>query len=495
MLQNTFLKTRGGLVFDYGNLYGPGKVTEEDIRSLSDRLADAHRAVETMRSSGKIRGHLSKDGLPEKVLFGQLPYVAEGNINSPGSIKELRDFGATMRGNVDTVISFGIGGSFLGNKVLFDVGLGEFWNSGGAETRDGWPRLYFSGNNLDGARTMALLDEIVRQAKDFKKNTAGRLYKAALVVISKSGSTLETMACFMLALNRLKEYSDIISVEIIAVTDPAEDGGETLLHRLAVKHGWRRFRVPDGVGGRFSVFSDVGLVTAAASGLAIESFLAGARAMDEQCRSDDLNENPALLNAALKYLAAERYGRDIEVFMPYCDSLKSLSEWYIQLLAESLGKTRDRSGRAVYYGRTPVVAVGTTDMHAQTQQHQEGKLDKVVQFVRIDGWQPDTLVPDMFPEEKALAAMAGLPFSEALNAALISNAEALAANGRFSAVFVVPKLDLYQMGSLMYLLALSVAYEGELADVDAFDQPGVESYKRLLGPKLAALKDKQTTNH
>jgi glucose-6-phosphate isomerase len=195
-----------------------------------------------------------------------------------------------------------------------------------------------------------------------------------------------------------------------------------------------------------------------------------------------------MLNAALKYLAAAKYGRHIEVFMPYADYLKSTAEWYIQLLAESLGKRVDRDGETVFYGRTPVVAVGTTDMHSQTQQHQEGALDKVVQFVEIKQWPTDPLIPDLFPQVDKLRDMAGLPMSSALHAARQSNAEALAKAGRFSALFELPQLNAYHLGELLYLLALSVVYEGELANVDAFDQPGVEAYKRILGPKLKIMK-------
>ncbi|MBP2667021.1 MAG: Glucose-6-phosphate isomerase, partial [Firmicutes bacterium] len=199
-------------------------------------------------------------------------------------------------------------------------------------------------------------------------------------------------------------------------------------------------------------------------------------------------KNPALLGAVLKYLASENHGRHLEVFMPYADYLKSVSEWYIQLLAESLGKRTDREGRPVYYGRTPIVAVGTTDMHAQTQQHQDGARDKVVQFLRIKDWGKDITVPDVFPSETSVAKFAGITLAAALEVARESNAEALAADGRFSAVFTLPKLSAFHLGELLYLLALSVAYEGELADVDAYDQPGVEAYKKIMGPKIAKLK-------
>ena len=176
--------------------------------------------------------------------------------------------------------------------------------------------------------------------------------------------------------------------------------------------------------------------------------------------------------------------------MPYGDYLKSLSEWYIQLLAESLGKQFDKEGKEVCEGRTPLVAVGTTDMHSQTQQHQEGTLDKVVQFIKVAKWQNDLTIPNVFPNVKKLADISGVTMGDALEVARQSNADALKSNKRFNACFTLPEVNEYHLGELMYLLAMSVAYEGELLNVDAFNQPGVEAYKRIMGPKLQELKAK-----
>lgn len=481
------MKLKSGFEFNYGNMYGEGKVTDTDIASLADKITAAAAAVDQMRVTGEVRGHLSKDGKPEKVLFSQLPYIATGNLNSPDSIAKLKEFGATVRNDADVVVSLGIGGSYLGNKVLFDVNCGEFWNQL-PDKRDGWPEIYFSGNNIDPRRTTELIDCLKRKAEIIRTHQQ-RPMKILLLLISKSGSTLDTMSNFLVMQEALQNEA-AIELEVVAVTDPDEEN-PTLLKRLAMQNGWRTFAVPDGIGGRFSVFSEVGLSLAVCFGFDVDGFLAGARAMDEACRGDKVEDNPALMNAVLKYLAGEKYGRDIEVLMPYGDYLKSLAEWYIQLLAESLGKTKARSGQDVYYGRTPIVAVGTTDMHAQTQQHQEGKLNKVVQFVRVVDWEADRVIPDLYPEEEKLSAMAGVTMAEALEVARLSNERALAGNGRFSALFSLPELNAFHLGELMYLLALSVAYEGELADVDAFDQPGVEAYKRIMGPELAARKKKK----
>ena len=487
-MSDTTLQLPSGFTFEYENLFGEGKVTAAEIAALSEKIGAAHQAIGHMRSTGEVKAHLSKDGTPEKVLFTQLPYVEDGHLNSPASIARLKEFGASLRHKVDAVVSFGIGGSYLGNKVLFDLHCGEFWNLQSESDRGGWPKLYFSGNNLDPRRTGELLAQLEREARLKGQHHPSQLYRVCLVVISKSGSTIETTANFMVLYDALRRLTPPIEVKVVAVTDPAEGPHETVLHRLARTHGWPTFSVPDGVGGRFSIFAEVGLITAACIGFDIDAFLGGARAMDEVCQTPDVYKNPAMFNAVLKYLASKNHGRHLEVFMPYADYLKSVSEWYIQLLAESLGKRTDREGRPVYYGRTPIVAVGTTDMHAQTQQHQDGARDKVVQFLRIKDWGKDIMVPDVFTSEASVAKFAGISLAAALEVARESNAEALAADGRFSAVFTLPKLSAFHLGELLYLLALSVAYEGELADVDAYDQPGVEAYKKIMGPKIAKLK-------
>ena len=447
------LTLKSGFSFDYDNLFGEGKVSQSDLDECKDALAKAHEAMKVMRDSGFIKAHLSKDGAPEKVYFSKLPYITEENgklnLNSPASIKRLHDFTEKIRNNVDAVVSLGIGGSFLGNKVLFDIFCGEFWNTWTPEQRKGLPKVYFSGQNIDPRRT----GDIINHLKAMAANKGGK-FKVMLMCMSKSGGTLDTMSNFMVILDALKK-TDNIEVEIVAVTDPNMEK-KTLLKQLAVDNGWETFAVPDGIGGRFTVFCEVGLSTAAVIGMDIEKFLQGAQDMDKACQNDDIFQNPAMLNAALKVIAYKKYGRNIEVMMPYGDYLKSLSEWYIQLLAESLGKQFDKEGKEVCEGRTPLVAVGTTDMHSQTQQHQEGTLDKVVQFIKVEKWANDLIIPNVFPEAKKLADISGVTMGEALEVARQSNADALKSNNRFNACFTLPELNEYHLGEIMYLLAMSL---------------------------------------
>ncbi|WP_101912431.1 glucose-6-phosphate isomerase [Megasphaera vaginalis (ex Bordigoni et al. 2020)] len=472
---------QSGFTFDAGTLYGPDGVTEEELSAFEECCGKAHTALMDMRRKGTIDGHLSKDGEPEAVLFTRLPYIAEENINTPERIMALETLGRTTRNRVDAVVFFGIGGSYLGGKVLFDVHCGAFWNYQSTAERNGYPKIFFSGNNVDSRS----LGEIIRFLQG--ERNAKPAYTVMAVLLSKSGSTIEPMSNYMIFRQAMMDAS--VALETVAVTDPHVGEKETLLHHLAEKSDWPIFFVPDGVGGRFSVFSEVGLIVAALIGFDIRAYLDGARAMDQVCRNGDWHENPALFNSALKYLAGKLHGRCLEVLMPYGDCLKSLSEWYVQLLAESLGKRLDKRQRVVNYGRTPIVAVGTTDMHAQTQEHQEGPQDKVVQFISVTDWENDLVVPHLYDEYAQLEAFSGLPLSRILESARSANAEALASDGRPSANYILPQLNAYHLGELMYMLCLSVAYEGEFAAVDAFNQPGVEIYKKFLGSRLKALKE------
>ncbi|MBS4913735.1 MAG: glucose-6-phosphate isomerase [Veillonella sp.] len=468
-----------GLTFDYTNVLSDWAVTEADVQSEKAHIEKAVKAAAQVRVNGVVEGHLSKDGTPELVLFPQLPYIEDDHLNSEAVMKRLEELGAHAKADIDAVVSFGIGGSYLGGKVLFDVHCGEFWNQKTREERGGYPQLYFSGNNVDPKRTAELIEMLKINAE-----RKGGPFKVMLIVFSKSGSTIEPMSNFMVAQEAMLKAG--IGVEVVAVTDPRSDEKETLLHKLAVSQGWPIFAVPDGVGGRFSVFTEVGLVVGAVVGFDIRQFLAGAKEMDEACKSEDMMKNPALLSAILKYIASEKYGRIIEVMMPYGDSLKSLAEWYVQLLAESLGKEKDdKSGR---YGRTPVVAVGTTDMHAQTQEHQEGRLNKVVTFVKVNEWGTTLEVPHTYSDIPTLEAFSGLDLGTILNTALEANSEALTGDNRFNLTIELPKADAYNLGAFMFMQCWAIFYEGQLAEVDAFNQPGVEVYKKLLGPKLAAHK-------
>lgn len=468
---NGILTQKNGFSLDYRKMLGFGRLRETDFVELGGKIVAAHAAVCKLRETGKI-----KTG--ELVLFPTLPYVQAGNLNTADSIADILTYAESLRDTTQAVVSIGIGGSYLGARVLIESLLDTYWNSLSAEERQGRPKIYFSGNNLDAEALDSLIHQLLRQAKAH----SGR-YKVNLIVVSKSGTTLENAASFMTLYTRLGEHRNLIDVHMTAITQPSPDG-KNPLEQLAKEQGWKIFRVPAGVGGRFCVFSDAGLLIGAIAGLGILELLRGAKDMQEACSSGDIHENAALMSATLKYLAREKYGKCIEVFMPYSEKLKALAEWYVQLLAESLGKKHDLNGNTVNYSRTPLVAVGSTDMHAQTQEHQEGMDNKVLQFIRIENPNVDVVVPQAFVQAEFFGQFTGLSFNKINDMALQANADALDSEGRFSMVANIPKLNEYYLGALLYFCMLSVAYEAELAGINAFDQPGVEVYKRFLREQM-----------
>ena len=331
-----------GLVLDFTNMFGENRLADQEIvQALESIGAEADAAVAGLRATGHSKAHLSKDGQPEHVYFPRMPYIAEGNPNTAASIAKLKEYGEYLK-QMDVVVFLGVGGSYLGNKVLFDAFGGCHWNTN-AKLRHDQPRIYFSGNNLDPVDCNGLVYEVQRLAYLHLSN--GRELKVMLVPISKSGTTLETISAFTYFYDTLSKGLNI-KLECTVVTDLQAEEDKAPLLQLARKYGWWQFDIKEGIGGRFCVMTDPGLVTMAALGGDIEEFLRGAREMDEYCQGVALAENPALLNALLKFLAYQK-GRDIEVFMPYSMHLKSLSEWYVQLLAESLGKRKDRNGQVV----------------------------------------------------------------------------------------------------------------------------------------------------
>ena len=468
-----------GTVFDFRNMVGCQRLSDAEVtQALAAEGAAAHAAVNAIRVSGVAKKHLSKDGTPEHVYFPRMPYIDEGNPNTADSIAKLQEYGRLAQQG-DVIVFLGVGGSYLGNKVLFDAFGGCHWNTD-SRLRKGQPRIYFSGNNLDPVDCNGLLYEVKRLAAK-KILSWGRL-RVMLVPISKSGTTLETISAFTYFYDQFSNDENI-DLHCTVVTDLNAEIENSPLLQLAEKLGWWRFDIKEGIGGRFCVMTDPGLITLAALGGDIGAFLRGARDMDEYCQKAALEQNPALMNALLKYLAYGK-GRDVEVFMPYSMHLKSLGEWYVQLLAESLGKRLDREGNTIHYGRTPIVAVGTTDMHAQTQQHQDGRLNKVVQFLEVADMNESAVIHNPFADVSFFKKYDGFDMRKALKIALQANEEALTEDNRYNAHFTLPKLDEYYLGQLMYFLMLSVAYEGELADVDAYDQPGVEIYKRIMKQHL-----------
>ena len=443
----------------------PWSVKASDFEARRREIGRAAAAVQRIRSAGEG----PREG--ESVLFPRLPYILEEQrLMGAEEQAQMRRLAAVARGGgLDAVISVGIGGSYLGNQVLFDACCGPYWNMETAEERRHLPKVFFAGQTADPETLESLLRFLRRDVKQ-KEGP----YRVLVLAISKSGTTIEPMG----ALSVLEEALPRIGCEtrFAAVTD-REKGS---LHDHGREKGWTLFSVPEGIGGRFSVFSQVGLVFAALCGIDIREFLRGARETETACRSLRCEENPALFMAAAKYIASKDYGIAAEITMPYADRLRSLSWWYAQLLGESLGKKADTEGRVVHAGRIPVSAVGTTDMHSLTQEQQEGQRNKLLQFISVKRAAP-ALTFHLQEKGKPCA----VPMSYVMEAALHANAVALAGEQRMSCELILGGMNPFCIGALMYFFFLTIAYEGAMWGIDAYDQPGVEAYKKILHQDLA----------
>lgn len=359
----------------------------------------------------------------------------------------------------DAFVVLGIGGSALGAIALQTALHHSFYNQVAPSRRGNRPRIYVL-DNVDPDFVAGALDLI-----DLKRTVFN--------VVTKSGSTGETMAQLAVVRERLrKELGSAAAEHIVATTDP--ERGD--LRKLAEEEGYRTFAIPPTVGGRFSVLSPVGLLPAAVSGIDVRELLAGAAEADDYCRDDDLWVNPALLNAAAQFLLYQR-GKHITVMMPYSQRLRDVADWFRQLWAESLGKTKPVDGQTVQVGPTPVAALGVTDQHSQMQLYMDGPADKVVSFVGVDRFDRTVAIPAMGLGLSSLDYLGGHTLNELINAERLATTLALTAKHRPNCTFLLPEVRPFTVGQLLYLLEVQTALIGNLFGIDPFDQPGVEAGK------------------
>ena len=263
----------------------------------------------------------------------------------------VKEFASMVKGKFDNILVLGIGGSALGGMAVTEAILKPYWNLLSKEQRNGYPRIFFL-DNVDADCMSALLEII-----DLKKTL--------LNVITKSGSTTETMAQYLIIKDLLeKELGEDYRQNIVATTD--KDNG--IMRQLANQEGYKTFVVPNDVGGRFSVFSAVGLLPFVLVGLDIDNMINGIKDMDLALKNTDIFENIAAQGALVQYLMDTVKGKNISVMMPYSSRLKYIPDWFIQLWAESLGKEYNKNGEKVNIGPTPIKAIGATDQHSQVQE-------------------------------------------------------------------------------------------------------------------------------
>ncbi len=299
------------------------------------------------------------------------------------------------------------------------------------------------------------------------------LRRTTVNVISKSGETAETAAQFLTLRDLLKNrLGDNYAKQIIAITDSAQG----TMRGIVDAEGYASLPVPDGVGGRFSVLSPVGLFSASMCGIDIEALLDGAASMDGPCSRPAVEANPAAM-LALLLMELTRRGKPNHVLMPYANALYSLADWYRQIWAESLGKQTDLDGKEVFAGATPIKALGTTDQHSQVQLYREGPNDKVIGFMEVERFSRDIEIPTGLEVEN-LKYLQGSTFATLLAAEKRATEYALVASDRPNYTIKFPTLDAYHVGQFIYLWEVTTSYAGLMLNINAYDQPAVELGKK-----------------
>ncbi|PUU95136.1 MAG: glucose-6-phosphate isomerase [Halanaerobium sp.] len=412
-------------------------MTVEELEEAKDKAVEAHQNILEAEAEGKMG-------------FMELPYKQKEVV------EELKQTAEELKDKFDNFVVLGIGGSALGN-IAVQTAINHPHYNLFKEERNGYPRLFVS-DNVDPEGVKALLDKLDPE-------------KTLFNVISKSGSTPETMSQFLVA---RKFVADAVGEENVGehfIATTSKDSG--YLIEIARREGMKKFFIPDNVGGRFSVLTPVGLLSAAVTGVDIDQLLEGAAYMDQICRKSDFWENPALVNGLVQYLAYKK-GKVMSVMMPYSDRLRDVADWYRQLWAESLGKEVDLQGNMVNVGPTPIKALGATDQHSQAQLYMEGPFDKIITFLEVENFAEELEIPAAYEDLNGLGYLGGHSFAELINTEKWATELALNKRERMNQTVKVPEVNEFTLGQLFYFFEFQTAVTGELLNINTFNQPGVE---------------------
>ncbi len=433
-----------GLRLDYNNMMsyaiGDKGIKDSEIDAISLKMEAAHERLCGKRADGAIEWM--------DIIYDQSDII-----------DEIYKYVEDIKGFTETFVVLGIGGSALGPAAVHHALKHPYYNELSKEKRGNCPKFYVV-DNVDPERLSGLLDIIDIKTTIFN-------------CITKSGNTIETMSQFMIVKDILeKELGREEARKHIVCTTDRNNGA---LVKIAEKEGYKTFFIPSGVGGRFSELSPVGLLPAAACGIDIRQLIKGAQSMDEVIVKGDHIKNPAYMYAALSFLAMKS-GRNISVIMPYADSLKLISDWYSQLWAESLGKKFDIYGEMVHTGQTPVRALGATDQHSQMQLFVEGPDDKLIVIIGLDNYKREITIPEDSDVEE-LGFLRGATHNNMISIEQMSAEYALLKAGKANMTITLPEVNEYYLGQLIYMFEVATAFAGELLNINAFDQPGVEEGK------------------
>ena len=428
-------------------------IHRKEIDELVPRVLEAHRMLD--REEGDIR-----DGDIPMTGWKDLPDKLDGR-----HLQEIKSVTKRLSGEIDAFVSLGIGGSYLGVEATFKALTHTYFNQLSREERGGAPEVYFLGQNMD--------PDYFRDTMDM---LAGK--RVGINVISKSGTTTETAVAFRIMEQLLEKNLGKEANRFILATTDRQKGA---LRKLADKKGYQTFVVPENIGGRFSVLSDVGLVGLAMANIDIEEFAAGFRNMRRVTMTEDFWKNPSLLHAALRYAAWSK-GKKIEVVATHACALYPVARWMEQLFPESEG----HRGQGLWVSPS----LYSEKLHANGQMVQQGERNMIETFLALK--EPDNRV--LIPRDND--NLDGLNFlsDRKLDMSFVNEkvvqgpAYAHYLGGVPNMTIEIPRRNAYNLGQFYFMMEMSVAISGYLLGHNPFVQPGVESYKNVREDKGTLMK-------
>ena len=420
----------------------------EKMRPKIDKAFAAMRALEAGEIANPTENRMVGHYWLRNTALAPTPEI---RTEIEQTIKRIKAFAADIHSGKITaedgklfkhVLLIGIGGSALGPQFVSDALRSR---------RDPMDIFFFDNTDPDG------FDRVFEKISD-------ELPQTLVVVVSKSGGTKETRNGMLEAEAKFKKSGLQFNKHAVAVTGVGSD-----LDKCAEKNGWlTRFPMHDWIGGRTSVMSAVGLLPMALQGLDIDDFLAGAAAMDEHTRTQNVSQNAAMLLALMWYYAGNGKGDKDMVILPYKDRLALFAKYLQQLVMESLGKEKDLDGKIVHQGIAVYGNKGSTDQHAYVQQLRDGVLNFFVTFIEVD---KDRHNPAVEIED-------GVTSGDYLHGFLRGTRSALYESGRESITMTIPEANEFNIGALIALYERAVGFYGSLVNINAYDQPGVEAGKK-----------------
>ena len=450
-----------------------------DLERLTPKLQAARDEVLSDVVLWNSGGAIPTEKKPLDAAFIELPERLLAEYRQQGDRSEVGRILATAQRiaqTADRVVVLGIGGSYMGTQAIADACCHPYHNQLTRSDRQGHPRITFEGNNVDNDATQALFDLLGRD-----RTSAGVDETWAIVVVSKSGATLETAVAFRQLLAELRRATDGDDRRLAELVVPVT-GPSGRLFDLAAELGCPdQFQIPDGVGGRFSIFTAGGLLPSAILGVDVVKLLEGAAAMNEHFRSAPVGENIVLDFTGVCHLMETKRGANIRVLSTWGKGLEAVGLWYDQLLAESLGKKE--------HGATPITVVNTRDLHSRGQQHQEGRRDKLITnlIVERSGRAP-LAIGQSTTDHDQLNALADKTLPDVMAAAIQGTNRAYADASRPTTDLRLPRLDEASLGQLFQMLMLATVVEGRLIGINPYGQDGVEAYKKHMNALLRGKK-------